>query len=159
MSFLDAVNACFRKYFRLRGRARRAEYWYFYLFFALVSIASSFVDVLFFDAVEDDGPIALATSLLLLIPYITVTVRRLHDTGRPGYYILTPLVFGAAAFGLVLLSNNYGNALSILGFVIMAVGVILPFVWLIQSSQPGENRYGPNPIDFPREENLSEVFQ
>lgn len=109
MSFATAASTCFGKYVAFSGRARRSEYWWFALFFAVCLFAASIVAQLS----QKLGLVLVAADYLgLLLPLIAVAVRRLHDTGRSGWWYLISLVpFG----GLVLL------------------------VFMVQVSQPGPN--------------------
>ncbi len=115
MDIQTAVQTVIGKYADFNGRARRSEYWYWYL--AVVGVY-----VVLFVLSQVSG---LLTALLFLfalaviIPTLAAGVRRLHDIGKPGVYIL---------FGLIPL-----------------VGAILLIVWFAQDSQPGANQYGPNP--------------
>lgn len=107
-----------QKYAVFEGRARRKEYWYFILFNLLISLGLSLIETFF-------GLIVLGTDLNFLsglynlavfIPSIAVAARRLHDTGRSGWWqliILVPLV-----------------------------GWIILIYFLASESQPGENQYG-----------------
>lgn len=103
------------------GRARRAEYWYFFLFNILVSIALAVVDGLTGTLSPELGIGLLGGiyALAVLIPGIAVAVRRLHDTGRTGWWVL---------IGLIPL-----------------IGAIVLIVFLAMDSTPGSNQYGPNP--------------
>ena len=106
--------AALKKYVEFGGRARRTEYWMFTLFTFLISIALSLVDMVL-------GTIFLGTlfGLAMFLPALAVTVRRLHDTGRGGLWIL-------------------------IGFV-PVIGVIVLIIFMVQDSKPGANEYGPNP--------------
>jgi uncharacterized membrane protein YhaH (DUF805 family) len=120
MSFQDAVRTCLtQKYADFSGRARRSEYWWFFLFNVLVGIAASVIDsILGTRYGSGTGLVQALAQLALLIPGIAVGVRRLHDTGRSGWWLL---------IGLVPL-----------------VGWIVLLVFLVQDSQ-GENQHGPSP--------------
>ena len=109
-----------RKYAVFGGRARRKEYWMFLLFNILISIALGFVEGMFGLVTElGFGMISIVYSLLLLIPSLAVGVRRLHDTGRSGWWLL--IVF------------------------VPIVGAIALLVFAVQDSESGHNEYGPNP--------------
>ena len=110
---------CFRKYADFSGRARRTEYWMFVLFNIIVSLVLAAVDNLLGLKVSDAGILSTIYSLLVLVPSIAVSIRRLHDTGRTGWLLL--LAF------------------------IPCIGAIILIVFYAQDSQPGENQYGPNP--------------
>ena len=114
MGFADAVTSALRQYAGFSGRARRSEYWFYYLFFVLAYVAAAILDTI--------TGVPAATLLVivgLFLPTLAVGVRRLHDTGRSGLWILL-------------------NFLPI-------VGAIVLLVFSIQDSQPGTNEYGPSP--------------
>ncbi|HED38054.1 MAG TPA: DUF805 domain-containing protein [Ignavibacteria bacterium] len=105
-----------KKYAVFSGRARRAEYWYFALFNAIISIILSIISI----AIGDKLIILwIVYSLAVLIPSIAVSVRRMHDIGKNGWTIL---------IGLIPL-----------------IGLIWLFVLTVLDSNPGENKYGSNP--------------
>ena len=110
-----------KKYAVFGGRARRKEYWYFFLFHALIGIVLAIVDGVTGTLVPGAGIGLLGGlySLAVFIPGCAVTVRRLHDTGKSGWWLLI--------------------------FLVPLVGVIVFLVFMVKDSQPGENQYGPNP--------------
>lgn len=82
MSPLEAVKTCLQKYATFEGRATRAEFWWFVLFYAIaISVG-----------VAVDQYVMGAAMLLLLLPLTAVTTRRLHDTNRSGWMQLLNLV-------------------------------------------------------------------
>src|SRR5687767_4333179 len=88
MGFTEAVKSGFGNYVNFSGRARRSAYWYWALFVLLVTIAANVID-----AVLGTAPILSAVvGLGLLLPNLAVSVRRLHDTGRSGWWILIGLI-------------------------------------------------------------------
>ena len=94
--FADAVSTCFSKYADFSGRASRAEYWWFTLF----SFLAFFVTALVAGAAQEAALLTVLVLLALILPSTAVTVRRLHDTNRSGWWLLLGIVpFG----GLVLL--------------------------------------------------------
>lgn len=103
-----------KQYVDFAGRAQRMEFWMFLLFNVLVAIGLGIID-----AILGLGFLGPLYSLAVLIPGIAVSVRRLHDTGRSGWWIL---------IGLIPL-----------------IGVIILIVFYVQDSQPGDNAFGPNP--------------
>lgn len=127
MGFADAVKACLGRYATFRGRARRSEFWWFGLFVALGGIAASVADMLLF-GVEPEAPAVLSPlfSLAMLLPNLAVGVRRLHDTGRTGWWMLVALV--------------------------PLVGTIVLIWFWIQDSEPGTNDHGPSPKALPAPE-------
>ena len=105
MNFTQSISTCMRKYVTFSGRATRSEFWWFYLFTVLVNLvatsqASSFVPTLLDgqDMTENESSyflnnffflyLSTITSLILLLPSLAVAVRRLHDVGRSGWWIL-----------------------------------------------------------------------
>lgn len=86
MSFGTAISTCFSKYATFTGRATRSEYWYFYLFYLLVLLATSIAD-----AAAGTTFIYYLGVLVLALPTLAVGVRRLHDTDRSGWFILVPI--------------------------------------------------------------------
>jgi uncharacterized membrane protein YhaH (DUF805 family) len=93
-----------KKYAIFSGRARRAEYWYFTLFSSIISVAFSIVGVI------TEAPLLSSVySLAVMLPSLAVGVRRLHDVGKSGWFLLIPI------YNLVLLvtpgiigNNEYG---------------------------------------------------
>jgi uncharacterized membrane protein YhaH (DUF805 family) len=110
-----------KKYAVFYGRARRAEYWNFVLFNIIVSIILSVVDhgLGTYDLDTHAGLLGGIYSLLIIFPSLGVTVRRLHDTDRSGWWILISLI--------------------------PLIGAIVLLVFLAQDSQPEQNRFGVNP--------------
>ncbi|KJD45236.1 DUF805 domain-containing protein [Paenibacillus terrae] len=104
-----------QNYVGFQGRARRTEYWMFVLFSMIATFIISLIDGL----VGLTPILTYLYSLAVLLPSLAVIARRLHDTGRTGWWIL---------IGLIPL-----------------VGSIILIVFLCQDSQPAENKYGKNP--------------
>ena len=115
--FIEAL----RKYAVFRGRSRRKEYWFFVLFVVVISTVLTIIDGLIgaYDRSTGVGLLSAIFSLAILIPSISVSVRRLHDIDRAGWWVLISLV--------------------------PLVGWIVLLVFHVQDSTPGTNRYGPNP--------------
>ena len=191
MTFADSVRTCFRKFATFSGRASRSEFWWFMLFLLIAGAAISVVDAAIFgpqvsttefvqrnfdgsttegtsQLVEyGGGPLSNLWPILTLLPWLAATWRRLHDSGRPGWYSLLPWAV-LLALGLVLLAAlgvfatgigspdemlNRVQAFGIGAFAtIFLLGWLLTFglfialiVWLCRRSDPGANRYGPPP--------------
>ena len=87
MGFAEAVSTCLSKYATFDGRASRPEYWWFALFGVLVSIVGSIID-----ATAGTYVVGLLLGLALLLPSLAVGVRRLHDTGRSGWWLLIAII-------------------------------------------------------------------
>ena len=77
---------CLKEYATFTGRARRSEYWYFFLFNLIFSFVIGFVG-----GVLGTEILGLIYAFALLIPGIAVGVRRVHDTGKSGWFILVPI--------------------------------------------------------------------
>jgi uncharacterized membrane protein YhaH (DUF805 family) len=148
-----------KKYATFKGRAPRAEYWWFYLGTFIVSAVLKALDALAGtgDAIGNVGSIAL------LLPWIAVTVRRLHDTERSGWWILG-LAVGVVAFialfvGLGLFGQGSTAAAFTTGMVailIILAAAITLLVFMVLPGTEGPNRYGPDP--YGRHDELEEVF-
>jgi uncharacterized membrane protein YhaH (DUF805 family) len=82
MQFQEAVKTCFNKYADFKGRASRSEFWWFVLFNAIVNLVAGALS-------NNLGNVAL---IALLLPYLAVSVRRLHDIGKKWYWILLGLI-------------------------------------------------------------------
>lgn len=125
MGFVEAVQHALSNYAVCKGRACRSEYWFFYLFSFLMGFLGPILDGVVIAIAASAGiflpPLFTVVIMLgLIIPGFCVSIRRLHDIGRPGAHIL----------------------FSLLPFV----GWILILVWMCTDSDPGDNRYGPNPL-------------
>ncbi|MCX4259147.1 MAG: DUF805 domain-containing protein [Muribaculaceae bacterium] len=116
ISFAEAVKSCFNKYADFNGRSPRAEYWYFALFNVAVvmvlAVLGAIIGKLFMY-------VYYTYVLAILVPSIAVSIRRMHDIGRSGWWVLISLV-------------------PFIGSIWYIVLAALP-------SQLGPNQYGPNP--------------
>jgi len=164
MTFTQAVRSALSSYATFSGRARRAEYWWFYLFTVLVSLASSALDAVLDTAFDNEaGVVGAVTGLALLLPTLAVTARRLHDTGRSGWWMLLPVVpllstilvgFSAAFVTAFTAGTNGAPAAAMTVLVVVCLlttlaGYVTLTVLLCLDSRPGPNRYGPSPKDPP----------
>jgi uncharacterized membrane protein YhaH (DUF805 family) len=121
MNFTEAVTSAFQNYFNFQTRSRRSEYWYFTLFLILLSIATELADLFLFDnAAGEFGPLYGISSLVTFIPSLAVSVRRLHDIERSGWYLLLALI--------------------------PIVGWIVLIYWVCQPGTSGQNRFGEDPV-------------
>lgn len=146
-----------KRYFQLSGRARRREYWSFFLFSVIVSAVLGFIDELLglklpgTEGFGDNGVLGGLFSLVTLVPSITVAVRRLHDTDRSGWWLWLPVgVIVVAIIGLVGVAagDDGGTGLGIGVWVMIALGlgsfgVLLVFLCL--DGTRGPNRFGDDP--------------
>jgi uncharacterized membrane protein YhaH (DUF805 family) len=103
-----------KKYVVFSGRARRKEYWFFVLFSFIISVILSLIDWAI-----GINVLASIYGLAILLPSLGVSVRRLHDTGRSGWWIFINLI--------------------------PLIGLIIWLIFTFQDSQEGTNQYGPSP--------------
>ena len=93
MQFPDAVKICLHKYADFNGRARCSEVWWWALFTVLVGLVAGIIDaILGTTTVGGNGLIGSLANLALLLPSLAVGARRLHDTGRSGWWQLLWIV-------------------------------------------------------------------
>jgi uncharacterized membrane protein YhaH (DUF805 family) len=116
MSFADAIRSVFSQYVGFTGRARRSEFWYWTLFQIILGVIASILDRAVFD--RNNGAFSVVVGLALLLPSLAVAVRRLHDSGRTGWWLLIGLI--------------------------PVIGTIVLIIFYVQDSQ-GDNKYGPSP--------------
>ena len=119
MNLSDAVRTCFRKYITIDGRARRAEYWWFFLFALIGNVIASVLDTVLF-GMRDTQPLGILFSLAIFLPSLAVAIRRLHDRDMSGWWFLL-------------------NFVPLIGTLILLVIYALP-------GTGGPNRFGPDPI-------------
>lgn len=115
MNYFDYYLEAFRKYAVFDGRARRKEFWFFALFNLIVSLIIKSVE----EPMGMTGMLSGVYVLATFIPVIALSVRRLHDTGRSGWWILI-------------------NAIPVAGWIAY-------IIFAFTDSSAGENQYGPNP--------------
>jgi len=89
MDIQTSIKTCFSKYAVFSGRASRSEFWFFYLFILLASIATVIIDVIILGySLDTYTPINSIFVLITLIPSYAVGCRRLHDVNRSGRWLL-----------------------------------------------------------------------
>lgn len=122
---MDWFVAALKKYAVFTGRARRKEYWYFVLFYLLIHAGLSFIQSMLWGTYGTyyygghGGILTSFFALVMLVPSLAVGVRRLHDTNRSGWWLLIGMI--------------------------PIVGAVILIWFMVQDSQPGNNRFGPNP--------------
>jgi uncharacterized membrane protein YhaH (DUF805 family) len=116
-------------YAKFTGRARRSEFWYFQLFNFIFLIVAAILDNLFgtnfdmgYGVASPYGIIYLIYSLVVFLPSLAVSVRRLHDVGKSGWMLLVSFI--------------------------PLVGAIWLIVLAVTDSQPGSNKWGENPKEI-----------
>ncbi len=115
MSFGEAVSSGFEHYVKFDGRASRPAFWWWVLFTFLVGIGANIIGL----AIGSVTVLSAICGLALLLPNLSVGIRRLHDTNRTGWWILIALI-------------------PLIGFIVL-------LIFYLQESDPGENQYGPPP--------------
>ena len=126
MGFKDAVRTVFNKYVVIEGRAPRSEYWWFVLFAVLASFVLGIVDAAIF-GIDGMTPLSTLFSLAILIPSITVGVRRLHDRDMSGWWMLLMLL--------------------------PLIGMLILLVIFVMKGTDGSNRFGPDPLGVGGDDN------
>ena len=181
MGFWESVRTCFRKYFDFKGRARRSEYWWYCLFSVVACLIWALFGTLLLalpvgmavQHVSGNETAGLTTMIIILcipllflvLPSVSVQVRRLHDTGRSGWWMVASIILEivAAALPFTLfgsdaidfdfmeefsrsfeLSTAAGVADVVLTIATNAMSIIL-IVFSIFDSHKTENKYGPSP--------------
>jgi uncharacterized membrane protein YhaH (DUF805 family) len=114
MNFGEAISAGFSNYVNFSGRASRSEFWFWILFGVILSIIGNVID-----AVIGIPVISAVVALVLLLPNISISIRRLHDIDRTGWWFL---------------------------LVLTIIGSILLIVWACFKGTSGPNTYGPDPL-------------
>ena len=155
-----AKRPILEKYADFSGRASRPEFWWYVLglciAFVVVAIVESIVGIshMFW---YTWGPLTLLLRLATIVPSLAVAVRRLHDTDRPGWWVLLPLIpevlmmfMAVMTAGAVVAGGGIGAAVGgmaltgLLGLVTLVCAIVL-IVFCALPGTPGDNRYGPNP--------------
>ena len=126
MDFQRALRSFWKRYRDFRGRSRRSEYWFIQLFLVVTNIAVAIIDLALmgwdvdrFIANGGGGIVGLVWILVTIVPAFAVLVRRLHDTGKSGWWALV-------------------------GFLPL-VGAVVLLVFTVTDSSPGENKFGLSP--------------
>lgn len=116
MNFWQAVSSGFSNYVNFSGRAFRSEFWFFYLFLVIVSAAAALLDWGILDY-PNTGPIETIWNLVTILPSLAVSVRRLHDIDRTGWWML---------------------------LLLTGIGVFVLLYFFCIGGTPGPNRFGPD---------------
>jgi uncharacterized membrane protein YhaH (DUF805 family) len=120
MNFWQAIKSGFFNYVTFRGRAIRSEYWYWVLFTMLGGVATEMLDAgIFSSDIPTASPLNGVFNLLTFLPSLALSVRRLHDIDRTGWWVL-------------------------IAFTV--IGIFLLLYWACKKGTPGPNRFGPDPF-------------
>ena len=115
MNFAKSIEICFKKFATFEGRARKSEFWWFQLFCLIVELTGIIFDHLMG---YESGFFELVAYVIVLLPSLAVGARRLHDTGRSGWWQLLYLTI---------------------------IGIIVLIVWWVADGDKKKNKFG-NPI-------------
>jgi uncharacterized membrane protein YhaH (DUF805 family) len=120
MNFWQAVRSGFANYVTFQGRAIRSEYWFWVLFTVLGGLVTETLDAgLFSSQIPAASPLNGVFDLITLLPSFALSVRRLHDIDRTGWWVLI-------AFSII--------------------GVFVLIYWACKKGTPGANRFGGDPF-------------
>lgn len=134
-SLRNSVKTGFSNYTCFKGRTSRSEFWWWMLFSVSVSILTSFIALL-----------SIIGSLVLLVPNMTMAVRRLHDTNHSGWWYAWVLIPSVAFLACVWSGYfNSGSGLGLL-YIPILIGDIVIIVWWCKPGDEGDNKYGSNPL-------------
>ena len=115
MTFSESLSTCFKKYFVIQGRASKSEFWWFQLLWS-----ASFFIMFIFEGSEPVAYFFYGIIVIIFIPLFTVGVRRLHDTGKSGFYYFWSLV--------------------------PFIGSLIVLAFMLGDGTKGRNQYGDNPL-------------
>ena len=115
MTFTESISTCFKKYFVIQGRASKSEFWWFQLLWS-----ASFFIMFIFEGSEPVAYFFYGIIVIIFIPLFTVGVRRLHDTGKSGFYYFWSLV--------------------------PFIGSLIVLAFMLGDGTKGRNQYGDNPL-------------
>jgi uncharacterized membrane protein YhaH (DUF805 family) len=120
MNFWQAIRSGFYNYVTFSGRAMRSEYWYWVLFSLLCGLATEILDAgIFSSSIPSASPLNGVFNLLTFLPSLALSVRRLHDIDRTGWWVL---------------------------FAFTIIGIFFLIYWACKRGTPGPNRFGPDPF-------------
>jgi uncharacterized membrane protein YhaH (DUF805 family) len=112
MNFVEAIKTCFVRYTDFSGRSIRSEYWNFTVFILVLTFVCDYIDSLiagvpYWDYTDAFGPLSIILIITTTIPSLAVSIRRLHDVNRSGWWMLLsitvigliPLIYWACKKG------------------------------------------------------------
>ena len=123
MNFFESIKSCFIKYTDFSGRSMRSEYWNFAVFVSILYIVAEYIDVKIAGVPYLDyygfGTLSIILTIVTIVPEIAVSVRRLHDINKSGWWLLLSLT---------------------------VIGMIPLMYWAYLKGDEKENRFGKNPL-------------
>lgn len=147
----NAVVEVFRRaitehYIDFQGRCARRDFWYYVVGYIVVYIVVAIIQSIILSTHLLTGLLALG----LLLPGLGISVRRLHDIDRSGWWLLISVVPGILAMlfsGIALMSGSVGVGVTLMGVVtiIGLAATVLLIYWYAQPGTSGDNRFGPPP--------------
>jgi uncharacterized membrane protein YhaH (DUF805 family) len=156
VKFVESVKTVIiEKYATFNGRSSRSEYWWYMLFLFLIQILATVIFLTFItksNGYQEYNPIEIILSLALFIPSLAVSIRRLHDTNKSGWWLLSPFAAGAVFGILAYILSKIGLEDSAFFIFIIPMGVmnLYLFYLMLKISDKGENKYGHNCCSIPR---------
>ena len=148
MTFTESIKiVVFKKYATFKGRAPRSEYWWYSLFASLIALLGAVIaNTLYGD--PNELTLFDIVSLLLLLPSLAVSIRRLHDVNKSGWWLLYPWL------GLILIpiaslfdDTSLMDSAIVISSALMTLGYLFVLYLVIKKSDSGENQYGKSPVE------------
>ena len=126
MTFGESISTCFKKCFVLKGRASKSEFWWLQLLWSV-----SFIVMYIFEKSEQIQYFFIGIIVIIFIPLFTVGVRRLHDSGKSGFYYFWSLV--------------------------SFIGSLIVLMFMLGDGTKGRNQYGDNPLKKSRKKKKRKI--
>ena len=159
MSPVDWALRPMQKYATFRGRAPRAEYWWFYLATLILSLLVAGIEA----AAGVGDIVSNIISLILFVPTLAVLIRRLHDTDRSGWWLMIAIVPLLVTGGLIVKALSDGQtaetglfSAALVPLIVTGIAAIAIFIFTILPGTHGPNRFGADPYGA---DNVEEVFR
>lgn len=148
MEMFQSALGTLKKYADFKGRASRSEFWYFFFFVIILQLVAGFAGLLLGGGGYRSGALSSLVGLLLIVPQLAVTVRRLHDVARSGKELVVPLVM-LVALPLVVMFGGILSKIVALGYVgILLLVFANLLLLLLKKGTRVPNRYGASPTEF-----------
>ena len=135
MSFGKAIETFFKRYFDFQGRSSRSEFWWFFLLDRLIKISVGYSEFIF---------LLMLWDIATIVGFISLTIRRLHDLNRSGFWLLIPflpIILGEIMY----LEIQISQSSYILEIIVLIPWIIL-LVYFIFPGTKGLNKFGANPV-------------